>query len=53
MKNISVLILGAGELGLPVICHMVQKAEKNNAIITVLLHQATIESEEFEKKTNN
>jgi hypothetical protein len=50
MENKSILILGAGELGLPVIRNMVQKAKNNNASITVLLRQETIESEEFEKK---
>lgn len=50
MENKSVLILGAGELGLPVIRNMAQKAKNNNTTITVLLRQATIESEEVEKK---
>ncbi len=50
MENTSVLILGAGELGMPVIRSMAKKAEKNNTAITVLLRQAAIESEESEKK---
>lgn len=52
MENKSVLVLGAGELGLPVIRNLAQKAKKNNTIITVLLRHATIESEEFVKKRN-
>lgn len=52
MENKSVLVLGAGELGLPVIRNLAQKAKKNNTTITVLLRKATIESEEFEKKRN-
>lgn len=50
MENKSVLILGAGELGLPVIRNMVQKAKNNNTSITVLLRQATIDTEDVEKK---
>jgi hypothetical protein len=52
MENKSVLILGAGELGLPVIHNMAKRAKKDNTTITVLLRQATIKSEEFEKKRN-
>lgn len=50
MENKSVLILGAGELGLPVIRNMAQKAKKNNTIITVLLRQETIDTNDVEKK---
>lgn len=50
MKNKSVLILGAGELGLPVIRNMAQKAKENNTDITVLLRQETIDTVEVEKK---
>lgn len=50
MENKSVLILGAGELGLPVIRNMAQKAKQNNTTITVLLRQETIDTKEVEKK---
>jgi len=50
MQNKSVLILGAGELGLPVIRNMAQKAKNNNTTITVLLRQKTIDTKEVEKK---
>jgi hypothetical protein len=50
MENKSVLILGAGELGLPVIRNMAQKAKKNNTIVTVLLRQETIDTNDVEKK---
>ena len=50
MENKSVLILGAGELGLPVIRNMAQKAKKNNTTVTVLLRQETIDTKEVEKK---
>ncbi len=50
MENKSVLILGAGELGLPVIRNMAQKAKKNNTNITVLLRQEAIDTDEVEKR---
>lgn len=50
MENKSVLVLGAGELGLPAIRNLAQKAKGNNTKITVLLRPATIESQEVEKK---
>jgi len=50
MENRSVLILGAGELGLPVIRNMARKAKNNNTTITVLLRQETIDTKEVEKK---
>ena len=50
MENKSVLVLGAGELGLPVIRNLAQKAKSNDTKITVLLRPATIESQEVEKK---
>ena len=50
MENKSVLILGAGELGLPVIRNIAKKAKNNNTRITVLLRQSTIDTEEVEKK---
>lgn len=50
MENKSVLILGAGELGLPVIRNIAQKSKNNNTKVTVLLRPATLDSEEVEKK---
>ena len=50
MENKSVLILGAGELGLPVIRNMVKKAKDNHTDVTVLLRQETIDTEDIEKK---
>ena len=52
MENKSILVLGAGELGMPVILNLAEKAKENNSTVTVLLRQKTIESEESEKKQN-
>ncbi|GEM_PF-52525 len=53
MDNISILVLGAGELGLPVIQNLAQKSKSyNNVSITVLLREETIHSEEPAKKRN-
>ncbi|MGI9580180.1 aromatic alcohol reductase [Chryseobacterium sp. RRHN12] len=53
MENTSILILGAGELGMPVIRNMAKKAKKyNNVTVTVLLREATINSEDPDKKSN-
>ena len=53
MENKSILILGAGELGMPVIRNIAKKAEKSNSItVTVLLREATINSEDPDKKRN-
>ncbi len=51
MKNTSILILGAGELGVPVIRHMANKAKNySGTTVTVLLREATINSEDADKK---
>jgi saccharopine dehydrogenase-like NADP-dependent oxidoreductase len=51
MENTLILILGAGELGMPVIRNMAKKAKKyNNVTVTVLLREATINSEDPDKK---
>ena len=52
MENKSILVLGAGELGLPVILNLAEKAKENNSTVTVLLRRKTIDSEESEKKQN-
>jgi len=53
MKNTSILILGAGELGMPVIRNIAKKAKSyHNVTVTVLLREATINSEEPDKKKN-
>lgn len=53
MENTLILILGAGELGMPVIRNMAKKAKKyNNVTVTVLLREATINSEDPDKKSN-
>ena len=53
MKNTSILILGAGELGMPVIRSMVEKSKHvPGTKITVLLRQSTINSTDIEKKRN-
>ncbi|EIA08169.1 aromatic alcohol reductase [Flavobacterium frigoris] len=52
MKNTSILVLGAGQLGMPVIRNLVRKAKNEpNTKITVLLRQSTINSTDIEKKT--
>lgn len=50
METQTVLILGAGELGLPVIRNMVKKAKDHHTDVTVLLRQETIDTEDVEKK---
>ncbi len=53
MKDTSILILGAGELGMPVIRNIAKKAKNyHNVTITVLLREATINSEDTDKKKN-
>lgn len=53
MQNTSILILGAGELGMPVIRNIAKKAkEYNNVKVTVLLREATINSEDPDKTSN-
>ncbi|WP_262908197.1 NmrA family NAD(P)-binding protein [Epilithonimonas sp. JDS] len=53
MENTSVLILGAGELGMPIIRNISKKAKNyNNITVTVLLREATINSEDPDKKKN-
>lgn len=53
MENTSILILGAGELGMPVIRNIAKKAkEYNNVKVTVLLREATINSDDEDKKKN-
>ncbi|MET4140969.1 hypothetical protein ABIB30_003354 [Pedobacter sp. UYP1] len=53
MENKSILILGAGELGMPVIRNIAQESKKyNNVKVTVLLRGTTIESDDEQKKTN-
>ncbi|WP_426327972.1 aromatic alcohol reductase [Pedobacter sp. R-06] len=54
MKTESILVLGAGELGMPVIRHLAEKARNYTTItVTVLLRQATIHSQDADKKKNN
>lgn len=49
----SILVLGAGELGMPVICNLAKKAKNYSQItVTVLLREATINSEDTNKKKN-
>jgi hypothetical protein len=49
MENTSILILGAGELGMPVIRNIEKKAKNySNVSVTVLLSEATISSEASE-----
>ena len=51
MENISILVLGAGELGLPVIRNLAKKAKEfNNVTVTVLLRHGTIETTDPEKR---
>lgn len=53
MENKSILILGAGELGMPVIQNIAKKAKNyNNLTVTVLLREATINTEDENKKKN-
>lgn len=53
MENTSILILGAGELGMPVIRNIAQKAViYNNVTVTVLLRETTINSKDPDKKKN-
>ncbi|PWN58144.1 aromatic alcohol reductase [Chryseobacterium viscerum] len=53
MKNISILVLGAGELGMPVIRNLSKKAKNySNIRVTVLLRESTINSEDADKKKN-
>jgi len=53
MENTSILILGAGELGMPVIRNMAKKAKNyNNVKVTLLLREATINSEDPDKRKN-
>ncbi|MFD2583161.1 aromatic alcohol reductase [Pedobacter vanadiisoli] len=53
MNNTSILILGAGELGMPVIQNIAKKAKNyNNVTVTVLLRETTINTEDTNKKKN-
>ncbi|AMR30385.1 2'-hydroxyisoflavone reductase [Mucilaginibacter sp. PAMC 26640] len=53
MENTSILVLGAGELGMPVIRSLVKRSKHlPHTKITVLLRQSTISSTEIEKKRN-
>ncbi|MFS4429585.1 aromatic alcohol reductase [Chryseobacterium sp. S90] len=53
MENKSILILGAGELGMLVIRNIAKKAKNYiNVRVTVLLREATIHSEDENKKKN-
>ncbi len=53
MENTSILVLGAGELGMPVIRNLAKKSKHStNTKITVLLRQSTINSTDIEKKCN-
>jgi len=53
MKNTSILVLGAGELGMPVIRNLAEKAKNYKDIsITVLLREVTINTEDEDKKKN-
>ncbi|MGN8055077.1 aromatic alcohol reductase [Pedobacter sp. 22163] len=53
MENKAILILGAGELGMPVIRNIAHESKKyNNVKVTVLLRGTTIESDDEEKKRN-
>ncbi|MBB6130638.1 aromatic alcohol reductase [Mucilaginibacter lappiensis] len=53
MENTSILVLGAGELGMPVIRNLVAKSKHlPNVKITVLLRLSTINSTDIEKKRN-
>lgn len=53
MNNTSILVLGAGELGMPVIRQLAKKAKKySNTKVTVLLREATINTEDINKKKN-
>lgn len=53
MENTSILVLGAGELGMPVIRNLVRRSKYlPNTKITVLLRQSTINSTDIEKKRN-
>lgn len=53
MKNKSILILGAGELGMPVIRNIAKKSKSyHNVTVTVLLRETTINSEDPDKKRN-
>lgn len=53
MENTSILILGAGELGMPVIRNIANKAKNHrNVKVTVLLRAATINSKDEDKKKN-
>jgi len=51
MIGTSILVLGAGELGKPVIQHLAKKAKKyNNTKVSVLLREATLNPEDVIKK---
>lgn len=51
MEKTSILVLGAGELGMPVIRNIANKAKDfNNVSVTVLLREATINSEDEKKQ---
>ncbi|MDF2932735.1 MAG: 2-hydroxyisoflavone reductase [Chryseobacterium sp.] len=53
MKDKSILILGAGELGMPVIRNIAKKAKNHsNVTVTVLLREATINTKDIDKKKN-
>ena len=53
MENTSILVLGAGELGMPVIRNLAKKSKHStNTKITLLLRQSTINSTNIEKKRN-
>lgn len=53
MENKSILILGAGELGMPVIRNIAKKSKNyTNVKVTVLLREETIHSEDENKKKN-
>lgn len=53
MENTSILVLGAGELGMPVIRNLVRRSKDlPHTKITVLLRQSTIDSTDIEKKRN-
>lgn len=53
MNDKSILILGAGELGMPVIRNIAKKAkDHSNVTVTVLLREATINTKDIDKKKN-
>ncbi|MBB6238981.1 hypothetical protein HDC90_003628 [Pedobacter sp. AK013] len=53
MEKTSILILGAGELGMPVILNLAKKTKDYSSVmVTVLLREATIHSEDTDKKKN-